>query len=193
MTSSPTEAFTSRTIVLLVADLDGYARAFRSKSDPEMVHFLDRYYGIAEDTIRESGGWIVKFIGDAVLAAFDEQDAARAVSVAVALREQVEQLGWEAGIPVGLGVNLHMGSAVVADLGKGPSRRRDVIGRTVNQTFLLGRGRGIRLSEPVYRKLPSGERTPWTKNKPPAVYILGGSGEPPSGPGKSSTENAARW
>jgi hypothetical protein len=63
----------------------------------------------------------------------------------------------------------------------------------VNQTFLLGRGAGIRISEPVYRKLPSAERTPWIKNKPPAVYVLEAAGEILGGMGKTAAENAARW
>jgi class 3 adenylate cyclase len=72
------------------------------------------------------------------------------------------------------GLSVHMGPAVEAELGTGSSRRSDVIGRTVNQTFLMGRGSGIRISEPVYRKLPSGERAPWSKNRPPAVYVVDG-------------------
>jgi hypothetical protein len=36
----------------------------------------------------------------------------------------------------------------------------------------MGRGEGIRLSEPVYRKLESGVRSPWRRHKPPALYEL---------------------
>ena len=193
MASPPAEAFASSTIVVLVADLDGYAKAFRIRTDVEMARFLDRYYRVAEDIIHEAGGQIVKFIGDSVLAAFPEHGGPQAVSAAVTLRSAVEQLGQQAGIPVRLGVNVHLGPAVDAELGQAPSRRRDIVGRTVNQAFLLGRGPGIRISEPVYRKLPSGERTPWSKNKPPAVYVLGEGGEVLTGLRKSATENAIRW
>jgi hypothetical protein len=34
------------------------------------------------------------------------------------------------------------------------------------------RGSGVRISEPVYRKLPNEHRGPWTKNRPPATYSL---------------------
>ena len=193
MASSPTEAFASRTLVILVADLEGFAKAFKTRTDAHMASFLDRYYSVAEDTIREAGGRIVKFIGDAVLAAFPESDAARAVSGATSLRRDVERIGREMGIPVRLGVSVHMGPVVEAELGRGSSRRGDVIGRAVNQTFLLGRGGGIRISEPVYRKLPSDERTPWSKNKPPAVYVLDEAEHVLGGSGKSAPENAARW
>ncbi len=105
----------------------------------------------------------------------------------------MEQIGQDSRLPVRFGVNVPMGSAVNAEFGEGPSRRRDVVGRAVNQVFLLGRGRGIRLSEPVYRKLPSGERSPWIKNKPPAVYVLEDGGEVLTGLHTSAARNAARW
>ena len=193
MASTPTEALASSAVVVLVADLDGYAKAFKTRTDAQMAAFLDRYYSVAEDTVHEAGGRIVKFIGDAVLAVFPESGAASAVSAAATLRQEVERTGQQMGIPVRLGASVHMGPAVEAELGKGSSRRRDVIGRTVNQTFLLGRGPGVRISEKVYRKLPSAERTPWTKNKPPAVYVLEEAGDVLGGLGKSATQNAARW
>jgi class 3 adenylate cyclase len=193
MATSLAEAFASSSLVILVADLEGYARAFKTRSDADMASFLDGYYVVAEDIVAASGGRIVKFIGDAVLAVFPDSAASEAVSAAVKLRRDVERLGQQSGIPVRLGVSVHMGSAVETELGKGSSRRRDVIGRTVNQTFLLGRGAGIRISEPVYRKLPSGERTPWSKHRPPAVYLLEEGGDVLGGAGKSAPENAVRW
>jgi class 3 adenylate cyclase len=177
MASPSTEAFASTPVVLLVADLDGFARLFKTRTDAEMAMFLDRYYSVAEDTIQEASGRIMKFIGDALLAVFPESEAAAAVAVAAKLRRAVEEVGLRMGMSVRIGVSVHLGPAVETELGKGPSRRRDVIGRTVNQTFLLGRGPGIRISEPVYRRLPSAERTPWGKNKAPAVYVLEDSGE----------------
>jgi len=193
MASPTSEAFASTTLVVFVADLDGYAKSFRTHRDDEMARFLDKYYRVADDVLREAGGRIVKFIGDSVLAAFDSDAAPAAVGAALALREAVETVGRNTGIPVRLGVNLHMGPVVDAELGQGPSRRRDIIGRTVNQAFLLGRGPGVRMSEPVYRKLPSEDRTPWTRNKPPAVYVLGDDPKVLRGMGKSAAENAARW
>lgn len=169
------EAFASRTRVIAVFDLAGYAQAFRVRTDLEMAHFLDRYYREAENSIDQAGGRVVKFIGDSVLAVWEPEDASRAVAAVVALQRVVEALGREMGVPVQAGANVHSGSVVQGDFGHGPSRRADVIGRAVNQTFLQGRGPGIRISEPVYRRLPSAERGPWSKNKPPAVYTFSGT------------------
>jgi class 3 adenylate cyclase len=183
----------STRLVLVVADLTGYTRLSRTHSDEIMAGFLDRFYCLAEDAVSEGGGRIVKFMGDAMLAVFPEERAAAAVAAVVTLQVQSEKLARSHGFDMALGANLHLGSAVVAELGKGSSRRSDVIGRAVNQTFLLGSGAGIRLSETLYRRLPSSDRGPWEKHKPPAVYVLGTHTEPYDQLKKSAAENMMRW
>ena len=166
------QSFSSFPFVFLVADLSGYARAFRERTDEEMAAFLDGYYRLTESVISEGGGKVIKFMGDSVLARFPAEKAPEAVAAAVGLSDQVERFAADKGLPMSVGANLHLGTAVEAEFGQGSRRRLDIVGTAVNQTFLLGRGPGIRISEPVYRKLPSGERTPWEKNRPPAVYTL---------------------
>jgi class 3 adenylate cyclase len=179
--------------VILVADLSGYHRGFRTLSDSDMAAFLHRFYVLCEEVISGQGGLVIKFLGDAVLAVFNEDASPKAVAAAVSLETYAEALAADVGLEMRLGANIHAGPVVLSELGTGPSRRLDVIGRTVNQTFLLGRGAGIRISERAYRGLPSSDRSPWEKNKPPAVYLLGASDEPYSSLRKSAAENAARW
>lgn len=185
--------FHSSRVLVFVGDLAGYATACRGRTDVEVAEFLDRYYALADRVLSESGGRVVKFMGDAVLAVFPPDHAADAVRAAVALEVVVGRLASELDLPIAAGANLHLGPAVEASLGRGPGARPDVVGRTVNQAFLLGRGPGVRISEPVYRSLPSGERSGWTKNRPPAVYVLGEGGEPYEALRKSAAENALRW
>ena len=179
--------------VIVVTDLTGYTRLSRSHPDEVMAEFLDRWYCLAEDAVSAGGGRIVKFMGDAMLALFPPESAAQAVAAVVTLQVQSEQLAKGYGFDMTLGANLHLGPAVVAELGKGPSRRTDVVGRAVNQTFLLGSGGGVRLSEPMYRQLPSSDRSPWERHKPPAVYVLGKSDEPYRVLRKTAAENMMRW
>jgi len=194
MTSRPTTPrFTSSPMIILVVDLSGFAGKFRSHSDSEMAAFIDRYYRLAGEVIEEHGGKIIKCMGDGVLSIFPADAASETVAAATTMQRAVAELSLDAGLDCKLGANIHFGEAIAAEFGTGPSRRFDVIGRTVNQTFLLGRGTGIRLSERMYRKLPSDERAPWDKRKPPAVYVLGDSAEPYTALGKSPTRNALRW
>jgi adenylate cyclase len=194
MASSPVPSrFPSAPTIILVADLTGFAHGFLSHSDSDMAVFLDRFYRMADDIVGEHGGTVIKFIGDAVLCVFAPDAAAAAVSAAITMQRAAAALAVDVGLDVRLGANIHMGDVVTAELGTGASRRVDVIGRAVNQAFLLGRGGGIRVSERVYRKLPSADRTPWDKRKPPAVYVLGESAEPYEALGKGPEENAQRW
>ena len=158
-----------------------------------MASLLDRYYRMSDDVIKERGGRVIKFMGDGVLSTFPPEAASDAIAAAVEMQHHATCLADELGLDVRLGANIHLGDVIAGEIGSGVSRRHDVIGRTVNQTFLLGRGDGIRMSERVYRKLPSNERTAWEKRKPPVVYVFGGSGEPYAGLGKTPNENALRW
>ena len=193
MASLAPSRFTSAPTIVLVADLTGYTRGFRSHSDIEMASFLDRFYRMSEDVIKERGGRVIKFMGDAVLSTFPPEAASDAVATAVEMQHHAARLADDVGLDFRLGANIHLGEAITAELGSGASRRVDVVGRTVNQTFLLGRGIGIRMSERVYRKLPSSERTVWEKRKPPVVYVLGDSDEPFAAFGKTPSQNILRW
>ena len=193
----PAEQFPSAPMIVLLIDLSGYAREFRSHPDSEMAAFTHEYYRMAGEVIEEQGGKIIKFTGDAVLSIFPPEAASEAVAAAIAVQRSVTTLAQDLGFEVRPGANIHFGEAVATEFGTGSNRRYDIIGRTVNQTFLLGRGGGIRLSERVYRKLPSGERTPWDKRRLPAVYVLEDAGEPyvtdMRGSRKGPAQNAERW
>lgn len=185
--------FSTSPLTILVADLTGFARGFHSRSDSEMASFLDRFYRMGALEIEGRGGRVVKFMGDAVLATFPPDAVSAAAAAVVAMQRAASELAREAGLECALGANIHWGEVIGAELGEGDSRRFDLVGRAVNQTFLLGRGRGIRMSERAYRKLPSPERSPWEKRRPPVVYVFGESEEPYTAHGKTPAENAERW
>jgi class 3 adenylate cyclase len=179
--------------IFAVIDLAGFAKAFQTETDERMAIFVDAYYAACEQTIPERGGTIIKFIGDGCLAVFPGENAVEAVQAIAELETAVVTLSKTYQIPIALGANVHMGSAIEGEFGSGSSRQVDIIGRAVNQTFLLGRGSGIRLSEPVYRALPSGARSPWKKHKPPAVYHADNAVGIYEGGGKDPLSNALRW
>ena len=135
---TPPERFRSQKLVIVVVDLGGYARAFRRRSDSEMAEFLDRYYQLAGQIVSDEGGTIIKFMGDAVLATFELDQAPTAVRAVMRLEAAMSTMAAETDYSIDVGSNIHIGSAVTAELGSGPNRRWDVVGRGVNQTFLLG-------------------------------------------------------
>jgi len=164
----------STKLIMLLADVPGFARAFRRHDDMTMARFVDRFYLLCADSVESHGGRIIKFIGDACHAVFPEDRGSAAVDCVLELQAQTRQLGEELEIDVDLGASIHSGTVIEGDYGGSAHGQYDVIGREMNQTALMGRGPGVRISEPVYRQLASGRRTPWHKRKPPTTYVYSG-------------------
>ena len=179
--------------LIMVIDLAGYTKAAQSAGDAKIVLFLQDYYAACEEVLSEKGGAVIKFMGDACLAVFPPDRASFAVEGLLQMQRTIKEITERHELAIVLGANLHLASAIEVEFGVGAGKRKDIIGRGVNQTFLLGRGPGIRISEPVYRALPSSMRSPWEKHKPPAVYHLGPSAGILEGLRKSPDANAARW
>jgi class 3 adenylate cyclase len=178
-------------LLIVVIDLAGFTKAAQSAGDVKIVAFLQDYYAACETALSEKGGTVIKFMGDACLSVFPPEHTKFAIEGIIALQQRIIEIAASHGLAIVLGANVHLTSAIEVEFGA--TKRKDVIGRGVNQTFLLGRGAGIRISEPVYRALPSAMRSPWNKHKPPAVYHLGSTEGIYEGLGKSPDTNAARW
>jgi class 3 adenylate cyclase len=179
--------------IIVVLDLAGFARLFQTETDERMAHVVHDYYAACEEVIAKRGGRVIKFMGDGCLAVFPVENAANAVGAVLDMRSRIAEISSQHRISTELGANLHLSSVIEGEFGTGSSKRSDILGRGVNQTFLLGRGAGIRISEPVYRALPSSARSPWNKHKPPAVYHLDEAQGIYEGAGKDPASNALRW
>jgi class 3 adenylate cyclase len=171
--SNPTRALrTEQTLVLVLADLAGFTRAVAGLPSLDMADVVDRFYLLCDDLVPAHRGRIVKFAGDNCLAVFEPASAPDAVACVVALRDAVRSMGRDAGLDLDLGVNIHLSTVATGSFG-GPSFPvDDVMGAGVFHMYRMGAGPGIRISEPVYRKLPSPERSQWRKHQPPATYSL---------------------
>jgi adenylate cyclase len=165
--SATADRYPSERLVLLVVDLTNYTVLSRSRPDAAMAAFLDQFYALAEDAISGQGGRIVKFMGDAVLATFPPDAAPAALAATLDLRTRAERLAADSDLEMAVAANLHLGSVVVAEVGKGASRRPDVLGRVVVETFRMGNAAGLRLSDAFHRALPAEEQARWRPTTPP--------------------------
>jgi adenylate cyclase len=173
---------------VLFADIRGYT-AFSEGRDPAyIIQVLNAYFEEAVEVVVRHKGYIDKFIGDAIMAAFgvplgtEEQDAISAVTCALEMQELVRSSrrrffrGAAAGLAIGIG--MHTGDLVAGNLG---SRRRmnyTVIGDTVNVAARLesiaGPGEVIITADTRERL---GER--FRVEQLPAVSVKGKSGTVP--------------
>jgi adenylate cyclase len=124
------------------ADIRGYT-SFSEGKDPEfIIRVLNDYFSEAVEIIIESGGFIDKFIGDCIMAAWGvplmtvEEDARLAVSTALQIQKEVNspkrKFFTEEASGLKIGIGIHSGPLVAGNLGS--NRRVDytVIGDTVN-------------------------------------------------------------
>ena len=158
--------------VIMVADLAGFSRAVGPLSTVELAELVHRFYAAASVLVESRGGRVVKFVGDGCLAVFGEDAAPIAVACAVDFAGITHQLCEEFGIEFDVGANVHLATIVEGRFGAGASAAFDVMGAGVLHAFRMGAGRGVRISEPVYRKLPNQQRQGWRKHQPPATYVL---------------------
>ena len=139
---------------------------------PALASLVETFYRAGEEVISSQEGRVVKFIGDGCLAVFEPDDAVRAVDAVEQLRSRVRSIGADHGVELDLGANVHLSTVAEGDFGLHGTY--ELVGMGVVHTFRMGSGAGTRISEPVYRKLPSDRRAPWRKRQPPATYTREG-------------------
>jgi class 3 adenylate cyclase len=161
-------AFRERQLVTVVVDLARFTQAVAGMDAMDMANLIDRFYNGVSTAIAQQGGRVVKYLGDGGLAVFPAESALRAVDAVEAIRGQVRDLAAEFALDLEMGANIHICTVAEGEFGIDDSY--DVVGMGLVHTFRMGSGAGIRISEPVYRKLPSDRRGAWSKHQPPATY-----------------------
>jgi class 3 adenylate cyclase len=161
--------------VIMVADLAGFSRAVGPLSTVEVTELVHRFYAAAAALVESHGGRVVKFVGDGCLAIFPEDVAPVAVACAVDFADIAHELSEAFGVALDVGANVHLAMVVEGSFGVGASAAFDVMGVGVLHAFRMGAGPGVRISEPVYRKLPNDQRRGWRKHQPPATYVREGA------------------
>ncbi len=136
-----------QTMTVFFSDLEGFTRLCEGLTPDAAVRFLNRYFSLMSDVVRERQGIVDKYIGDSVMAFWgppftDAADHARLCCLAAL--DQMDKLEtFRAGLPELFGVlhglpevNVRMGIAsgevTVGNIGSETSRGYTVIGDTVN-------------------------------------------------------------
>jgi adenylate cyclase len=133
-------------VAVLFADIVGFT-SISEVMPPELVVMLLRQFHERMTTqIFDCGGTVEKYVGDAILATFGvplatELDAAQALKCAdgmlTALDNWNRELAATGEAPLGIGIGLNYGPAVVGDVGSERSMSFTVIGDTVNTASRL--------------------------------------------------------
>lgn len=148
-------------ITVLFADIRGFTR-FSEHMDPEkLVDTLNEYLSMAATSILMYEGTLDKFVGDAVMGIFnaplDQTDhVMRAVRAAMAMQRSINDYHTKIGQDrmLSFGIGLHMGEAIVGNVGMSDRMDYTAIGDTVNLAKRIQENtpaNKILISEPVYR------------------------------------------
>lgn len=137
---SPVSDADRRTVTVLFADLCGFT-TLSEQLDPEVMQALqNELFKELTAAVRNFGGFVDKFIGDALLALFGapvahEDDPERALRAALDMIARTARLGEStarSGSPLLLHIGINTGPVVTGGLGIGTAKSYSVTGDTVN-------------------------------------------------------------
>lgn len=133
----------SNEATIIFGDIRGFTSYANEKPPEEVVEALNTYLEIATSVIIQYGGYIDKFIGDAVMGVFGvpvyrKDHIERAVRSALHLQQELHKKGRD-GNPLlsAVGISIHTGVVVAGNVGSQSKMEYTVIGDSVNITARL--------------------------------------------------------
>jgi adenylate cyclase len=150
-------------ITVLFCDIRGFTRLSEKLDAPSVVRLLNDFHGHMVEAVFRNGGTLDKYLGDGLLAYFNApvrqiDHARRAVRCAMAMVDRLAELNQSRSdrseAPLGIGIGVHSGMAVVGNIGAENRREFTAIGDTVNvasrlQSLTRQRDTDILISETV--------------------------------------------
>ena len=133
-------------IAVLFADIRGFTAISETKLPYDVVFILNRYFRSMGEAIEAGGGRVDKFIGDGIMALFGVDaeprtaciQAIRAVRrMSVQLEDLNQLLAADLEAPLKIGIGVHVGPAIVGEMGYADSTSVTAIGDTVNTASRL--------------------------------------------------------
>lgn len=128
--------FAKRNMTILFSDIRGYTALSESQTPEETFKFLNEYISYVVAAIDENGGFIDKYIGDAVMALFDDEHTDRALKAAIAMQSKIAKFNQkrsQIGLsPIASGIGIHRGEVVMGTVGSTFRIDSTVIGDAVN-------------------------------------------------------------
>jgi class 3 adenylate cyclase len=167
-----------RTASILFCDLRGFTAMAESAPPAEVVASLNEFFTVMTVWVRECGGFVDKFIGDAMLVVFGLFDdtsgatgdhetaranagAAAAVACALGMHERVAGLNAvrarRGQAPLAVSIGIHCGDILAGTIGAADRHEYTVIGDAVNvasrlQQLCKEEGRTMMVSDAVYTR-----------------------------------------
>jgi len=128
-------------VTVMFSDIQGFTALTEQLGARDTVRFLNEYFSWMVDCLREEGGMLDKFIGDAIMAVFglplagtEDEDAAIRAAIAMQQRLGVENAAraQRQESPIVVRIGLHTDSAVSGNIGSPKRMDYTLVGDGVN-------------------------------------------------------------
>lgn len=126
----------TRRMTILFCDIRGYSSMAEQMTPQQTFSFLNDFLECMGLPIEESGGFIDKYIGDAIMALFDDEGTDSAVRAAILMQQTLSlfnEARMQKGLPaIAIGIGIHRGEVVMGTVGFTSRIDSTVVGDAVN-------------------------------------------------------------
>lgn len=131
----------TRDLTVFFSDIAGFTQFCEGLEPSVVVRLMNRYLNAMTQAIEARGGFVDKYIGDAIVAVFgapleDSDHARHAVLAALDCQRKLAEIAPKLGLPVGeqlnMRIGLNSGSALIGNIGSDRRFNYTVMGDTVN-------------------------------------------------------------
>ncbi|MEG3905894.1 response regulator [Microcoleus sp. B4-C5] len=135
---------TEEELTVLFCDIRGFTAIAESQQARETFEWLNAFFTKMNECITSHGGFIDKYLGDAIMAVFDKPNshAMNAIEAAVAMQETLQEFNasrhkYNLEFPVNIGTGINTGIGMIGTLGSDRRMDSTVIGDVVNTASRL--------------------------------------------------------
>lgn len=123
-------------VSILFADIRNFTSISERMEASETLIFLNDYLVRMNSVIKKNGGFIDKFIGDAIMAVFDSENSDAVLNTAEGMMKELARFNRERSrdkkSPVKIGIGIHFGPVVLGTIGSDDRMDSTIIGDSVN-------------------------------------------------------------
>jgi adenylate cyclase len=138
--------FAERLVTVLVVDIHGFTQLTQQIRQETLCKFINLWFSDASGIFRAHGSWALKYIGDAVMAAWlhESMEDKRPVLSALAALEEFAGVSsaarYSLPVPLSFGAGLNTGMASIGNAGTGDQTDFTAFGEVVNAAFRIEAG-----------------------------------------------------
>jgi class 3 adenylate cyclase len=140
-------------------DICGFTKISENEAPDKVVKLLNSYFDVMVKEIIDQGGFIDKFIGDAVMAVFrGDYHLDRAIDACLAVRKKIMDLPVTGSFSPKVSIGINSGEMISGNIGSATLKRLDytVIGDAVNTAQRLQSAAGenqVIISDAAFEKI----------------------------------------